>query len=245
MTESSCTYRQVFKVTPLLGGFTTFNNDFAKSKFKSIVWQDGGTIVAKDNNIKVTVGAKSLTFYRALIVFRDNINIGAGIEGCASVVDITEAPPTILINGEDRVTLNVGTIIIANNGKLIARTFMMPSYSDVSMISKSVFDYIFMKNSVGSYWCSDNSFNVTFSRNDNGTTSVSMTLNNDGTCTGFFSTWSCDGRIPGNTAIVSSGAANIGYCYQSGGIVYSYVGMQASGTISKIIPNMSNSRCTL
>lgn len=151
-SNTSCVYKQVFNVTPLLGGFTTFDTDLSKSTFNYIPYADGTTIQANDNTIVVTTkSGKSMVFQRALVVFRDVFRPNVGITGCVTRVEVNEVAPTVVLNsGEDRVVLSTGTLILTNGDRLVSVNFRMPSRSNIRKISQKLHTFILDYNRVSS-----------------------------------------------------------------------------------------------
>lgn len=139
-SSTSCTYRQVFNVVPILGGFPSFDS----LDFSYVAFSEGMTIEPLDAaNIKVTSqSGKSATFFRALLVFRDEFNSSAGVQGCVQRVEYNEETPVVVINESDRVSLSIGTLFLMDKGALVAKTVKLPSYSDKVKVAQFLHTYI-------------------------------------------------------------------------------------------------------
>lgn len=139
--NNTCVYRQVFTVTPLIGGFVNFDD---KSSFKTIAYQVGYQFIYADkNNIMILLpNHQAITYYRAIVIFQDAFIPSKGVNGCVKEVEYINNPPTINISQDDEVVLTTGTIIIADHNKLIAKHLNLSSNSNIHKIKEFLNGYI-------------------------------------------------------------------------------------------------------
>lgn len=139
----ACTYRQILKVSPILGGFTTWNEDPVKSSFRKITYEEGYKIrICGDNVVMTSARGKVKSFHRALVVFRDPFNQSAGVSGCSQTMEFVENTPAVSVNKTDRISLSIGTVILSHKGRLVSRSVKLPSLSEVDKISPFLHAYI-------------------------------------------------------------------------------------------------------
>lgn len=154
---SSCVYHQVFRVTPLLGGLTTYDSDFTKSTFEYQPYVEGMDISVINDSILVKSpsgrGLKSILYYRELVVFRDSFKRNPGFGGCSSTVDIIDNPPVMNVISGDKliqVSLTIGTLLFANQGEIVVTHVKMDSFSNKKKIAQFLHNYISNYDSLSS-----------------------------------------------------------------------------------------------
>lgn len=140
-SRQSCLYKQVVNIVPLLGGLTTFDPDFNKCVFDYIPYSPDLIITTEGYQIRVTSGAKSLLFYRLMVVFRDDIKPASKIRGCAILTEYVETPPVVLID-QTRTTLSVGSTFLTEHGRTVLGVVEPMSYDNKNQIAKDLYWYI-------------------------------------------------------------------------------------------------------
>lgn len=146
-SPATCVYRQIFKVTNILGGFSSFTKEFALSTFDTVECTDGFAFTPSGPNIIVTTANGQSTFHQAVLIFREKFTSSAGVEGCSREIQYVEETPIAIINDSngkrvEKIALSIGTLLIVDHNKIITKTVKLVSYSEQLLISRFLHTYI-------------------------------------------------------------------------------------------------------
>lgn len=145
-SSSSCTYTQTFKVVPLIGGFSTFSTRLSECVFEYIPYTPNLTITSEGDSIRVSSEGKSILFYRAVVVFRDEFDSSAGVSGCSNRVKYVETSPVVAVD-ETRRTLNVGMCFLVKSDHIVPVPLKLTSQHNQIFIARDLFSFILRHNS--------------------------------------------------------------------------------------------------
>lgn len=142
----ACTYKQVYQVNPLMGGFSNLAEKYEDSDFKVYQFTGEYKVGANGNNVVLTTTSAcsqmAVSFVRALVVFQQKVTPQKAFTKCQQDVVFNANEYTMVISPFEQHQIDVGTMILASNGKLMFTTFNLPSRTDQDKISKALYDYL-------------------------------------------------------------------------------------------------------
>lgn len=144
--HKTCTYKQIFNINPLMGGFSIYNSTYETSVFNVYQFTGQYKISAQGDQVVLMTATScsqmSVSFYKALVVFQPKVKPVQRETQCEQKVEYNENEYTIEINPFEQHKITVGTMILATNGILQFTTFNLPSKTNQEKISHALYDYI-------------------------------------------------------------------------------------------------------